>query len=167
MNWLYYVAEANLYLGVFYLAYCLFLTKETYYQLTRAYLLFACIASFTLPVLQIGVLKPVEVAAVTTVNYALPEYIAPQEYIPINTATPVVIKQHLTVDDYLVYAYFIGAGIIFFMLMVKLYVLFKLMRNAKRIAQDKHQLIYLPETNVAFSFFNFLFIGTQASGSDT
>ncbi len=49
MNWLYYLAEANLYLGVFYLAYCLFLTKETYYQLTRAYLLFACVVSFILP----------------------------------------------------------------------------------------------------------------------
>ncbi|MGY3212223.1 hypothetical protein ACVW2L_001276 [Mucilaginibacter sp. HD30] len=33
MNWLYYLAEANLYLCVFYLAYCILLVKETHYQL--------------------------------------------------------------------------------------------------------------------------------------
>ncbi len=165
MNWLYYITEANLYLGVFYLAYCLFLTKETYYQLTRAYLLFACVVSFILPVLQIGALKPVE-AAVATVAYTLPEYTAPQEYIPVATA-PVVIERHLTVADYLVYAYFIGAGIVFLMLLLKLFTLFKLFNKAKRVAQDKHKLVYLPETNVAFSFFNYLFIGTNASGLDT
>jgi outer membrane biosynthesis protein TonB len=166
MNWLYYLAEANLYLGVFYLAYCLFLTKETYYQLTRAYLLFACVVSFILPVLQIGALKPVETAVATTVAYTLPEYTGPQEYLPINTA-PVVMEHHLTVDDYLIYIYFIGAAIAFILLMVKLFVLFKLMRNAKRIAQDKHMLVYLPQTNVAFSFFNYLFIGAEAHGANT
>lgn len=165
MNWLYYVAEANIYLGVFYLAYCLFLTKETYYQLTRAYLLFACIASFILPVLQIGALKPVEVAVATTVAYTPPEYTATQDYVPVAAAP--VVEHHFTVGDYLVYAYFIGAAIVFIMLMVKLFVLFKLMRNANRIAQDKHKLIYLPQTNVAFSFFNYLFIGAEAHGANT
>jgi beta-lactamase regulating signal transducer with metallopeptidase domain/outer membrane biosynthesis protein TonB len=166
MNWLYYLAEANLYLGVFYLAYCLFLAKETYYQLTRVYLLFACVASFTLPVLQIGALKPVEVAVTTTVNYTLPEYTAPQGFTPIITA-PVAIERHLTVDDYLMYIYLAGAFIAFLMLMVKLLVLFRLMRNANRIKQDKHKLVYLPQTNVAFSFFNYLFIGTDAPGANT
>ncbi|NNU34573.1 hypothetical protein HK413_11645 [Mucilaginibacter sp. S1162] len=165
MNWLYYLAEANIYTGVFYPAYCLFLTKETYYQLTRAYLLFACIASFLLPVLQVGALKPVEVAVAATVAYIPPEYTATHEYVPVATAP--VVEHHLTVDDYLLYAYFIGAAIVFIMLMVKLFVLFKLMRNANRIAQDKLKLVYLPETNVAFSFFNYLFIGAEAHGANT
>jgi outer membrane biosynthesis protein TonB len=167
MNWLYYLAEANLYLGVFYLAYCLFLTKETYYQLTRVYLLFACVASFILPVLQIGALKPVEAAVATTVAYALPEYTAPQEYISTETTAPVVIEHHLTVDDYLMYVYLAGAAIVFLMLMVKLFTLFKLMHNAKRIKQEKYKLVYLPQTNVAFSFFNYLFIGAEAEGANT
>ncbi len=192
MNWLYYLAEANIYLGVFYLAYRLFLTKETYYQLTRAYLLFACVASFILPVLQIGALKRVETAVTTTINYAVPEYEV-SEYIarqPINTpiakhvepvtqskpvvieptvveATPNVAAPNLTPQDYLVYAYIVGAGIVFILLMVKLSSLFKLMRNAQRINKDDYRLVYLPESNVAFSFFNYLFIGTNASGADT
>ena len=59
MNGLYYLAEANLYLGIFYLAYCLFLNRNTHYQLSRIYLLFSCIMAFILPVIQIGTLKPV------------------------------------------------------------------------------------------------------------
>jgi hypothetical protein len=62
MNWLYYLAEANLYLGVFYLAYCLFLNRNTHYQLSRTYLVFICIISFILPVLQVGALRPVRPA---------------------------------------------------------------------------------------------------------
>jgi hypothetical protein len=166
MNWLHYLAEANIYLGVFYLAYCVFLTKETHYQLNRGYLLFSCIISFVLPVLQVGALKPAEPVAVST------SYIVPQDYIPAYkttaTVTPIVIEEHhLTLQDYLWYAYIIGAGILLIVLIIKLYTLFKLMRNAQRIKQDKYKLVYLPETDVAFSFFNYLFIGNNAPGANT
>ena len=166
MNWLHYLAEANIYLGVFYLAYCVFLTKETHYQLNRGYLLFSCIMSFVLPILQVGALKPAEPVAVTT------SYIVPQDYIPTQiaspiTITPVVEEHHLTIDDYLWYAYIIGACILLIVLAIKLYTLFKLMRNAQRIKQDKYKLVYLPETDVAFSFFNYLFIGNNAPGANT
>jgi len=43
MNWLYYLAEANIYLAVFYLAYCIILSSNTHYQLNRAYLLLSCL----------------------------------------------------------------------------------------------------------------------------
>ncbi|MCC8426700.1 M56 family metallopeptidase [Mucilaginibacter sp. UR6-11] len=193
MNWLYYLAEANIYLGVFYLAYRLFLTKETYYQLTRAYLLFACVASFILPLLQIGALRPVENAVTTTVNYTVPqEYYAPRYHevqqpvnkvktiapatpaLPpvavVNTlhqASPVVTETKLTPQEYLVYAYIAGAAVLLMMLIVKLYTLFKLTRKAKLTDQGEYKLVYLPGTNTAFSFFNYLFIGTDASGTDT
>jgi hypothetical protein len=162
MNWLYYLAEANIYLGVFYVAYCLFLNKETYYQLNRAYLLFSCIVSFILPVLQIGSLKPVETAAIATVNYTIPVQTT------FNTvAAPVIVEKSLTLQDYLWYAYLLGAAILLLILIIKLYTLVKLVRSAQRVKQDKHKLIYLPETDVAFSFFNYLFIGTNAHGANT
>ncbi|NNU34572.1 TonB family protein [Mucilaginibacter sp. S1162] len=65
------------------------------------------------------------------------------------------------------YAYILGTSVLFIMLVIKLYALFRLMRNAQRIDEDEYKLVYLPETNVAFSFFNYLFIGTHASGSAT
>lgn len=193
MNWLYYLAEANIYLGVFYLAYRLFLTKETYYQLTRAYLLFACVVSFILPVLQIGALKPVEKAVTATINNTIPEqeYSQPQyqeatqqsqrvqTITPVTTATPVTITQlaskavpviteaKLTTLDYLVYAYLGGAVVLLFILMVKLYTLFKLTRKAQTTNESQYKLVYLPGTNTAFSFFDYLFIGSNASGTET
>ena len=120
MNLLYYLAEANIYLGVFYLAYCLFLTKETYYQLTRAYLLFSCVAAFVLPVLQLGALKPVEAAVNTTINYTIPEY---TDNLPVTNyvaPVPVVVEHHLTAQDYLFYSYLLGAAVLFVWLMIKL-----------------------------------------------
>ncbi|MDB5004226.1 MAG: BlaR1 peptidase [Mucilaginibacter sp.] len=188
MNWLYYLAEANIYLGVFYLAYCVFLIKETYYQLTRAYLLFACVVSFILPVLQIGALKPVEKVVTSTINYIGPEYTVPEDFTstvqhvtpapviagpakvsaPVQTTvTPQVIEHHLTVQDYLLDSYLLGVGIMFLVLLIKLTTLFKLLRNAKQEERDGYKLAYLQGTNVAFSFFNYLFIGTDAPGTNT
>jgi TonB family protein len=167
MNWLYYLAEANLYLGVFYLAYCLFLTKETYYQLTRAYLIFSCLAAFVLPVLQIGVLKPVETAVATTISYTIPAYTEPLHVTNYPSIEPVVIEQHLTLQDYLIYAYVLGACVLFILLMIKLFNLFKLMRDAQPIDQLNYKVVYLPESGVAFSFFNYLFIGNNAHGANT
>jgi hypothetical protein len=60
MNWLHYLVEANIYLGVFYLCYCLFLNNETHYTLSRIYLLFSCVISFILPVTQLSILKPIQ-----------------------------------------------------------------------------------------------------------
>ncbi len=145
MNWLYYLAEANIYLSVFYLAYCLFLNKETHYQLNRAYLLFSCVISFILPVLQIGALKPVEHTADTIVPYTIPSQ---------------------TLQDYIWYGYMAGAAILLIILLIKLYTLLRLMQNASVVKQDKYKVIHLTDTDVAFSFFNYLFIGTNAKGAN-
>jgi TonB family protein len=166
MNWLYYLAEANIYLGVFYLVYCLFLNKETYYQLNRAYLLFSCVAAFILPVLQIGALKPVKTQVVNTITYALPVQHAPVVYTVVNAA-PVVIEHHFSLQDGLWYAYLLGAIVLLLVLFIKLYTLFRLMRNERSVKRGKHKLIYLTDADVAFSFFNYLFIGTNAAGANT
>jgi len=50
---------------------------------------------------------------------------------------------------------------------VKIYQLIKLTRAAKSQTSHDYKLIYLDDSNTAFSFFNFLFIGTKASGADT
>ncbi len=164
MNWLYYLAEANIYLGVFYLAYCLFLNRETYYQLNRAYLIVSCVVSFVLPVMQIGALKPVEAVETSTLTYTVPVQTT-QVAAPI--AAPAVIEHHLTLPDYLWYAYLAGAIVLLLVLAIKLYTLFKLTRSAQFIEQGKHKVIYLAETDVAFSFLNYLFIGTNAPGANT
>jgi hypothetical protein len=166
MNWLYYLAEANLYLGVFYAAYCVFLRNETYYQLNRAYLLCSCVVAFVLPVLQIGLLKPAEVAVATSVDYVLPIETT-QVPIVYNNIAPVVAAPALSTDDYLWFIYLTGVVVLFIVLLVKLYSLYRLINKATYSKKAGYKLIELPKSDIAFSFFNYLFIGTNAHGAHT
>ncbi|MDB5156894.1 MAG: BlaR1 peptidase [Mucilaginibacter sp.] len=143
MNWLHYLAEANIYLGVFYLAYCLFLSKETYYTFNRIYLLLSCVAAFILPLVQIGFLKPAEYA--TTGNIYLP-----------------VVAKSFTWQDGLLYSYLTGVIIFAIQFTIKLYRLQKLARLKPAYSNNDYTLIQLERSGTAFSFFNYLFIGTEA-----
>ncbi|MBD1366312.1 energy transducer TonB [Mucilaginibacter sp. ZT4R22] len=162
MNWLHYLVEANIYLGVFYLCYCLFLNNETHYLLGRAYLLFSCVVSFVLPITQLSVLKPVEqltlqqVAYTQQVNYGLLPEITIEE--------PVA---QITMGDVLFYAYIAGAIITLSILFYRLYRLSLLTRKSKALYGNKYKLIQLNGDNTAFSFFNYLFIGTEVPQAET
>jgi hypothetical protein len=170
MNWLHYLVEANLYISIFYLFYCLFLTKETHYTLNRTYLLFACVISFILPLLQIGILKSTSevIKPNTTVLPAVNTI-----YVPItNQPTTLPIAQviepaHFTLQDALIYIYLLGVTILLVLLTIKLYRLFRLSRAEYILTDDAYKLIYLENTNTAFSFFNYLFIGTEVPGVET
>lgn len=166
MNWLHYLAEANLYLAVFYLAYRLLLAKETYNQLNRAYLLLSCVAAFTLPVLQVGALKPAQV--VTFAQRFSSLAMAPVQQNELVTFVPVaVVEHHLTWQDYLIYVYALGCVVLLVALFIKLMVLIRMIWTAKHERVHNYKLIYLSNSDVAFSFFNYLFIGTDAIGEKT
>jgi TonB family protein len=194
MNWLYYLAEANLYLGVFYLAYCLFLSRETHYQLNRTYLLFSCVLAFALPVLKIGSLisitKPIDARANyveptaslanTTMQLQAVNLVAPNhpdqamalqnniKPLPVTvTVQSVEVIPNLTMADYLWYTYLAGVSISLVILIVRLSSLFLLARRSPRTRYGKYKLIKLPGTNIAFSFFGYLFLGDNAPAADT
>ena len=162
MNLLQYLLEANLYLGIFYLCYCLFLNRETYYVLNRVYLLSACIISFIIPIVQIGILKPVAHIVQTKILIA-PVYL-PQPNLQAKIA-PVVTN--FSVQDSLLYIYLVGATVFVFVLAIKLYQLLKLIHARPVINQDNYKLIYINGSNTAFSFFNYLFIGTSTPEKET
>jgi len=73
----------------------------------------------------------------------------------------------LGVADYLWYAYLIGSTISLAVLLVRLTSLLLLTRRAVRTKHGRHTIIQLPGTNVAFSFFNYLFLGDNAPATDT
>lgn len=158
MNWLYYLLEANLYLCVFYAGYCLFLNKETHYTLNRIYLLLSCVVSFVLPVVQIGWLKPVETATKTIVIIPQTAY---QTAVQKLTAQPT-----LTFNDIWVYAYILGIIVLTTVLFIRLYQLVKLTKATKTLVDDKYKLINIEGSNTAFSFFNYLFIGTKTQANN-
>ncbi|MBD1386333.1 energy transducer TonB [Mucilaginibacter rigui] len=163
MSWLHYLIEANIYLGVFYLCYCLFLNRDTHYTLGRVYLIFSCIIAFILPLTQLSILKPV-----------IPE-IEILEPVSQVTAIPVNVQQvkleaavqHFTFDDAVIYLYITGVVIAFLALLFRLHKLYILTRNHHSLYQDKYKLISLSEENTAFSFFNYLFIGSNVPQAQT
>jgi beta-lactamase regulating signal transducer with metallopeptidase domain len=158
MNWLHYLLEANLYLCVFYAGYCLFLNKETHYTLNRVYLLLSCVVSFVLPVMQIGWLKPVEAATKTIV-------IIPQSGYQ-TTVQKLTVQPTLTFHDILIYAYILGIIVLTTVLFIRLYQLAKLTKTTKTLVDDKYKLINIEGSNTAFSFFNYLFIGTKTEANN-
>jgi outer membrane biosynthesis protein TonB len=144
------------------LCYCLFLNNETHYLLGRAYLLFSCVVSFVLPVTQLSVLKPVEQLTLQPVVYT-----QPVNYGPLPEITIIEPEKHITMDDVLFYAYIVGALITLAVLFYRLYRLSLLMSKSKALYGNKYKLIQLNGDNTAFSFFNYLFIGTEVPRADT
>ncbi|MEO8885080.1 MAG: M56 family metallopeptidase [Mucilaginibacter sp.] len=159
MNWLHYLLEANIYLGVFYIAYCLFLNKETHYLLNRIYLVSSCIIAFILPLMQIGLLKaPVAPPApmMPTAFMYVPTSVTPIAMAPI-------AQQPFNWQDGLWYIYIAGAVIFLLLFIIKLFSLVKLVIGKPVLKHHNYNLIYIDESQTAFSFFNYLFIGKHAT----
>ncbi len=160
MNWLHYLLEANLYLAVFYAGYYLFLSRETHYTLNRFYLLFGSVISFILPVMQLGILKPVE-RPITAVHFTFATQSASFIPAPVATAAPI-----FTWQDGIVYVYLLGAVILLMVLLIKLYQLLKLTRAKKPGPEDSYKVVQINGSDTAFSFFNYMFIGTKVQQAE-
>ena len=155
MNWLYYLLESNLYLIIFYALYYLLFRRETYYQWNRAYLLISPLLAFLIPLFQLGVLKP---EAVTTINYgfinAKPGITAPQ----LGSA---IAFNSWALDKYLVVFYLSVVLVMTVLCTFKLVQLLKMSSVNKTNNYQGIKLVELPEANNAFSFLNYLFIGSS------
>jgi TonB family protein len=163
MSGLHYLIEANIYLGVFYLCYCLFLNRDTHYLLGRIYLIFSCVVAFVLPVTQLSMLKPAlpEIKTLEVPMQVTNTVVNVQQS---NLAPP---DQHFTFDDAIVYTYMAGAVIALLVLLFRLRKLYILTRNNHSIYKDQYKLINLNNENTAFSFFNYLFIGSNVPQAET
>jgi TonB family protein len=164
MNLMRYLLEANLYLAAFYLLYLFLLRKETYYQLSRAYLLASGAVAFIIPLLQLGILKP-QTQTFTSVS-VIPNF-DPREFqnLPVVVAPPPV---HVwSVFDYVLLAY----GVITTLLVINLYIkICKLIRLSKRNARHTNNgfvLVEVEEESAAFSFMSYLFIDAKMAASET
>lgn len=151
MNWLYYLLEANIYLTVFYVLYRLLLHRETFYTISRYYLIVSTITAFALPMIQIGYLhsflkKQSEVVSVVIVQ---------QQDKGISIATMITIIYIIIV---------IGFSIKMISNLTKI-IMFSL--RSKKERKGEVILVELTGTETAFSFFNLLFMNPSAEGKDT
>ena len=154
MSWLNYLLEANLYLIIFYGFYKLVLCKETFYTINRFYLIFTSLAAFTLPFLQLGILKYPKILA--------PKFAVDQE---INQADFQVYKMQVqpqetifTVNNALVMIYLLVTLIFLLKLIISFARIMKMQKSAYVIIDKGIKLIDLKESKIAFSFFNLLFL---------
>jgi TonB family protein len=161
MNWINYLLEANLYLALFYVTYYLLLRRDTYYQLNRIYLLTSSLLAFIIPLLQIGILKPVHLVvqlAVPTTAYVIQ---SPQAHVN-DIATPAAVPINYYLVLYIVVALILSVG-----LGIRLYQLVKLARKGRHTTAQNFNIIEIEDEEHAFSFFSYLFIGKQLSASET
>jgi beta-lactamase regulating signal transducer with metallopeptidase domain len=162
MSWLHYLTEASVYLGAFYLCYCLFLNGDTHYLLGRVYLLFSCVAAYILPLTQLSVLKPAE-PAIQQVQQVV---FAPANVFKPNAVT-VASSNSITLDTALIYSYIAGALVASLVLLFRLRKLYVVTQSNNSVTRDGYKLINLPNQNTAFSFFNYLFVGNNVPQPDT
>jgi len=155
MNWLHYLLEANIYLAVFYLLYFALLNNTTHYKMNRVYLLVTSVIAYIIPVLQLGILRRHDYGDGQTVTIMLNPNLRP------------AVTHALTLQDVILYAYIIGILITMIVLIFKVTQLVKLTKVEKISSDDGYKLITLEDSNTAFSFFNYVFIGTKVSGADT
>ncbi|MBB2145350.1 hypothetical protein GM921_07640 [Pedobacter sp. LMG 31464] len=163
MDWLYYLLEANLYLLIFYGFYRLFLQNETFYNSNRYFLLLSSVTAFTLPILQLGFLKPTPI--INNILFPPPIPYGEEIVTAIPTTTPAVETFNFT--DYLYPIY------LFIVLCFALKLIFSLSKiisiwlKAKKAKTGNVTLIELNEQTTAFSFFNLLFIHPHLAEKET
>ena len=143
---------------IFLLVYEVLLKKETFFNYNRWYLLSTSVLSLLLPLIKIESFTKTIPSKYVVV---LPEVVlgtvkkTPQ----ITTEVTSVANQSsvLTLNNLII----IGSCIAFAFFVFKLSKLLKLWSNAKQVKYNGYQILSLPNTTVAFSFFNYVFIGNQ------
>jgi len=161
MSWLYYLLESNLYLTLLYALYYLLLRKETFYQLNRAYLLLSTMLAFTIPLMQLGILR----APIPQLHYAITVSSLPDA---INSpVTRSADTAPWTADNYYMLIYGAITLVLLAIFIIKICRLIILSRANKVIQHEDFKLIEVPSENDAFSFFNYLFIGSGLKLSPT
>jgi hypothetical protein len=146
-NLLIYLLESGICLLVFYLLYQLFLRKETYYRMNRAYLLFALCFSLLAPLLNISI------SAGTTVP--LMAY----------RIEPVVVSSLSTESQpgwdpwqYVILVYWMVAAILLARLFFNLSRILKIYRMGSILEEKPFRLVLHPLDHPPFSFFRNIFI---------
>jgi TonB family protein len=136
-----YLILANICLAVLLGFYIIFLKKETFFQLNRAFLLFAILLSFILPVLHMGWAEHLGVAR--EIKYSI-------------VAEPITIfanksasHTHFTIAEVISWSYLTGIAVLAVLLIIRLMAVKRIILNA--------------ESTLSYSFFRKVYLGNNAT----
>jgi hypothetical protein len=143
INFLLYLVESGICLGLFYLIFRIFLSQETFFRTNRLYLLFSIPFSFIIPL----------------INMPSPFFTAPAResrflFSPVSGTT----THTLDFVDFILIAYLLGA--VFFLIRFghKIVQLSTLIRKHGYQKCGKLKIVYIEEDTAPFSFFNYFFL---------
>ncbi|QTE22159.1 M56 family metallopeptidase [Polaribacter cellanae] len=150
-----YIIQVILFQVLFLALYDFILSKETFFTKNRWYLLSTPILSFLLPFIKIP-----------TFQKAVPqEYII---YLPEIVLSPQKVIQETSWYQNINYIdVLFGIGVLIFSILfvAKLLQIINLIRSHKLIKKDGFTLVLIPNQTKAFSFFNYIFLGKEISGT--
>ncbi len=156
------IIQIILFQGLFLAFYMFWLHKETFYTANRLYLLGSSILALFLPFISLSISSS---TVVSERIISLSEVILTPQQIQL---PEVVLFSTSAFSNVSILAVLYGVGV----LISLLYFLWKINKLVQLIRQNKVQqfsnntLVNLPNTNTAFSFLNYIFIGEQLSETD-
>ena len=150
-----YILQVILFQMVFLAVYDFFLSKETFHTYNRWYVLGAPMLSFLLPMIQIPIFQEV---VPKLLAFSLPELlISPQT---IAEQSPYYSEGSI---NYIELVFYGGVGVFGSLFLGKLIKILSLIKANQVIKKPGHSLVLLVNQINAFSFFRYVFLGTQMS----
>ncbi len=152
-----YIIQVLLFQILFLGVYDFFLSKETFHTHNRAYLLGTPLISFVLPLIKIP-----------TIQKAVPEEL--MIYLPELVMSPQKVIEQTTYYNessinYMLLLFWIGVVLFSLLLIVKLIKILRLIYKNQTVKKHSYKLVLLPKQQVAFSFFNYIFLGEKIAKS--
>jgi hypothetical protein len=159
-----YLFESAFCLTVLYGFYWLLLRRETFFQWNRWYLLLAPFLAFAIPAVQIQLEKPQIQTVVQQPAIDLPTVVEQAQNAPLTVRheldAPVQVSSFgvITMGQLLQALYRTGAGLLGFILLLRMWKLFRFIRNCRKNRQEDYTLALATDDEMPVaSFFSFVF----------
>jgi len=150
-----YIIQVIFFQAIFLAVYDFFLSKETFFKKNRIYLLVTAIVSFVLPFVRIHSFQHVVSENFST---SLQEIIlTPKKAIEDLSALQIVENQ----VSYANLIFFFGVVVFSSFFILKFLKIVQIIRSNETKKENRYTLVLLPNTQKAFSFFNYIFIGKK------
>ncbi|MEE2770920.1 MAG: M56 family metallopeptidase [Bacteroidota bacterium] len=162
-----YLLEILIFQLAFLLIYEIWLQKETFFNLNRAYLLATPLLSLLIPFIRITSLQKTTPAIAFQNLSDKTMVLLPEVFIGNRAATTAAsqIENDIQLNWWLI-LYFLGATIAFGVFLYKLYKLEKISRSSRPIKQKYYDIFEIPNSDAAYTYFNQLYIGDRISAED-
>lgn len=151
-----YSLQAIILQTLFVIVFEIFFKKETFFKANRIYLIGSLILSFIIPLIEI----PIDLIDQEQAIIQLKEIVITRNNSVFN------IEEKASTYSFIFIIYLIGFLIFFGLFFYKLIKIFNLIKRSKHFKNNQSNLFYIENSNQAFSFFNFIFIGTDNQNFD-